>query len=241
MKRLVIMVDDVARLRHVFGDSQFDPARFGLLAEVAGAHGVAATLTNNKQRITEKDVQLLKHLRNTFLNIHIPMDSQIIKKTLSIRPEMVTIVDIPSVSDLSIRPVIPETLMDLLPDVIADFQANNISVALFISPEINLLKQISKLPVDYVELDCTEMTHASDSNEYLVALDKINSATLAAAKLGLGVNCIGDIDFSHLPELAAIPHLEDICMDLSILKRSLLVGVSRAVGEALQQLLAFQK
>ncbi len=154
---------------------------------------------------------------------------------------MVTIVDVPSHSDDRVRPLIPETMMDLLPDVIADFQANNISVALFVSPEINVLKQISKLPVDYVELDCTEMTRAADSNEYLVAFDRINSATLAAAKLGLGVNCIGEIDFTHLPQLATIPHLEDICMDLSILKRALLVGVNQAVQEALQHLLAFQK
>ena len=80
-----------------------------------------------------------------------------------------------------------------------------------------------------------------DSNEELVGLDKLNSATIAAAKLGMGVNCFGGIDYHYLPSLAATPRLEDICMGASILKRSLLVGVNQAINEALQQILFHQR
>jgi pyridoxine 5-phosphate synthase len=122
-----------------------------------------------------------------------------------------------------------------------DFHANNISVAVFSYPEINLLKQLNRIQIDYVDFDCSEITSASDSNEELVGFDKLNSATIAAAKLGMGVNCFGGIDYHYLPDLAMVPRLEDICMGVSILKRAMLVGVEQAIKEALQQILFHQR
>ena len=69
--------------------------------------------------------------------------------------------------------------------------------------------------------------------EQLIEIDKLNTAALGAAKLGLGINCCGGIDYVHLPHIARIPQLEDITLGLSILKRSMVVGIHQAVGEAL--------
>ena len=112
---------------------------------------------------------------------------------------------------------------------------------MFSYADIAVLKALSRVQVDYVEFDCTEMTLAADSNEQLVALDKLSSASMAAAKLGIGVNCFGGIDYMHLQALASIPHLEDICMGVSLIKRAMLVGVDRAVQEAQQVIRAYQR
>ena len=236
MKRLTIAVDEIATLRHVLKDGDIDPVQFAVMCEVAGANGISLTLTDSHIGALERDAQLLKKIRKSFLNLHIPPDPQLIKTVLSISPDMVTFVDVSNVDGLKLSPLSGNVVVETLPDVLPDFQANDISIAVFSYPEISALKHLSRVKIDYVEFDCTEITHARDSNEELVGYDKLSSATLAAAKLGVGVSCYGGIDYSHLAGLAAIPRLEDITMGLSIIKRALLTGVERAVRDAREQI-----
>ncbi len=237
MKRLTISVDDIATLRYMLNDSDFDPVQFGILCEVAGAQGISVTLSDTQLGIQERDIHLLKQLHKTFLNLHIPPESEAVRLALTVNPDMVTFVEVKRGETLKISPLSSFQVEQTIPDIISDFHANNISVAVFCSPEINILKQINKVEIDYVEFDCLEYTMATDSNEELLALDKLNSATLAAAKLGFGINVYGGIDYSHLPVLATIPRLEDICMGINVIKRAFLVGVNHAIAEACQQLM----
>ena len=241
MKRLTVSIDEVATLRYVLHDSDIDPVQYAMLCEVAGAHGISLTLADTQKGIQERDAQLIKRLHKTFLNIRIPPDSQFVKTALSINPDMVTFVDVGKNDPVRISPLPSTTVMETLPDFLSDFQANNISVAVYSYPEINSLKQLNRIKIDYVDFDCSEITSASDSNEELVGFDKLSSATIAAAKLGMGVNCSGGIDYPYLPDLAMIPRLEDICMGTTLLKRALLVGIDRAIREAIEQILFHQR
>jgi pyridoxine 5-phosphate synthase len=241
MKRLTVSIDELATLRYVLHDSDIDPVQYAMLCEVAGVHGITLTLADMQKGIQERDAQFIKRIHKTFMNIRIPTDPQFVKMALSINPDMVTFVDVSKTEPLRITPLPSNIIMEALPDILSDFHANNISVAVYSVPEINSLKHLNRIRIDYVEFDCSEITFASDSNEELVGLDKLNSATIAATKLGMGVNCFGGIDYHYLPSLAAIPRLEDICMGASVLKRSLLVGVNQAVKEALQQVLFHQR
>ena len=241
MKRLTISVDDIATLRHALNDGDIDPVQFAMLCEVAGANGISLTLTDSHNGVPERDAHLIKKLHKTFLNIHIPPEPHLIKSVLSISPDMVTFVDISNRDGFKKSPLSASVLSETLPDVLPDFQANNISIAVFCYPEISALKNLSRVKIDYVEFDCSEITRATDSNEEMVAYDKLTSATLAAAKLGIGVNCYGGIEYIHLPGLSAIPRMEDICMGLSIVKRALLTGVEKAVKEAKEQIYFHQR
>jgi len=173
--------------------------------------------------------------------LHIPPKPEQIRLALSLKPEMVTFVNVGQGPGGSASSLSAEDLYQVMPEILPDFQANNISVAAFVAPEIDMLKQIGKVQIDYVEFDCSLLTNAEDTNEELLETDKLKTAILGAAKLGLGINCSGGINYAHLPILAGIPQLEDITMGLSVLKRSLVVGIHQAVGEALQQILAYQK
>lgn len=242
MKRLTIDIDSVAQMRNLFDEPEFNPSRFAILGEVGGAHGIAAILGDGKKGLLERDIKLIKETHISYLNLHIPAKDPQIKTALSLSPNMVTFVDFnPSELHNRILPLSANIISGILPDILPDFQANNISVSAFVSPEISVLKQLSKVEIDYVEFDCSRYTLADDSNDELVELDNIRSAILGAAKLGLGVNCYGGISYGHLPALASIPQLEDITMGLSILKRAIEVGVNQAIQEALQQIIAFQK
>lgn len=241
MKRLTVSIDDVATLRYILNDSDFDPVQYAMMCEISGASGIVLTLANTEHGVQERDVQLLKKLSKTSLNVHIPPDPQSVKQALTLNPDMVTFVEISKSDRIKISPLSSSTISNSLASYLPDFHANSISVSVFSYPEINMLKLLGRARIDYVEFDCTEITMAADSNEELVGMDKLNSATLAAAKLGIGVNCYGGIGYENLASLAAIPRMEDICMGLSVLKRSMLVGIDRAVKEAKEQILFHQR
>jgi pyridoxine 5-phosphate synthase len=241
VKRLSIELNDMARLRTLFTDDDLSPTRFAILCEIAGAHGITLTLGNDNSKIDERDVKLIRVLNKSFINLHIPPQSEQIKLALSVKPEMVTFVTIERNTPNLFSPLSSDDLHQVMADILPDFQANNISVAAFVSPDIDILKQLSKIQIDYVEFDCTLLTKALDTNEELLETDNLKTAILGASKLGLGINACGGIDYNHLPILASIPQLEDITMGLSILKRSIVVGIHQAVSEALQQILAYQR
>lgn len=234
-RRLTVDVDDVARLRSFFKDQAFDPVQFAVLCEYAGAHGIMASLLPGGGGLQQRDVELIKQVHQSFFNLHLPLDNEHCKLALSLKPDMVTFVQT-SKAHPAPAPLEPEFILTALPEVLPNFQANNIAVAVYISPSIATLKELTKVHIDYVEFDCNGLALAADTNEELVALDTLRSAVFAAAKLGLGVNVFGAIEYEHLPALAAIGQLEDVTMGRSLLRRALQVGIDRAVQEALRGL-----
>ena len=232
MKRLTVALDDIARIQEIFGNDALDPVRYGILCETYGADGLSVTLTHSARGIPEKDIRLLKDLRRSYLNLHIPFHAELFKPALSIAPDMVTFVETPHNQPDKLLPLSPSVLNETLGEVLPNFQSNNISVAVLISPDINVLKSLSKLEIDYVELDCTEYTHATNTNDELVALDNLKTAAMGAAKLGLGINCYGGIGYQHLADLRQLPHLEDVTIGQSLIQRAFLMGLEKAIQEA---------
>ncbi len=232
MSRVNVLLDDVAALREVLKNDKFDPVQVAVLAEAAGANGITCTFSSEKSPIRERDVKLLKEIRQTFLNVRIPVDEQIVRKVLSIAPDMVTFVRVEAVGG-HVLPVDLQLHLEMIEEFVPDLQANDISVAILIPPQISGLKTLSKMSVDYVELSALEFTQAADTNEELMALDKLQSAAVGGTKLGFGINCSGGIGFEHLEPLARISAIEDIIIGTAFYQRALLVGVEKAVQEAL--------
>ena len=238
MKRLSIRLDDVPYIRSTLQDDRFDPVQMAVLAEIAGANGIVGTFTGNKNSLTERDVRLLKNVRKTFFNLRIPLDEEAIRVALDTVPDMVTFVQVPPNNPLRAEPLDISLVLEDIDQFLPDLQANGISIAVLVAPEISSLRSLTKIAVDYVEFNITAYTGAQDVNEELVALDKIKSATIAAVKLGLGVNCSGGIRLEHLPPLARIPSLEDIVVGTSFLQSAMLRGVEKTVQEFLQHIRA---
>ncbi|MBN2365652.1 MAG: hypothetical protein EH225_06665 [Calditrichaeota bacterium] len=234
MKRLSILLDDLAIIRSVMNDDGIDPVRFGILAETAGANGLVCTFSGSQKGIQEKDLRLLKDMNRSFFNLRIPIQADIMRLSLSLKPDMVTFLDVsPGVAG-KIEPLNPNSIQEEMEQMVPNFQANDIAVSILVRPEIDSLRAISKLSVDYVELDVREFTSASDINEEIVALDKIKSAALAVGKWGIGVNCSGNIGFDDISALAQSPNLEDIIVGSGFIQRSLFVGITQTVKEALE-------
>lgn len=236
MKRLSVMLDDLALIRLVLADEKIDPVRFGVLAETAGANGLVCTLAGKGRGVEERDLKMIKAIKHSYFNLRMPIDNDAMRLALAILPDMVTFVEIASGDSRKVDTINPAMHHADIETMLPNLQANNIAVAVLLKPDIESLKAISKLSVDYVELDAREYTQANDINDEIVALDKIKSAALAVGKWGMGVNCSGNIGYEDIDGLAQIPNLEDISIGTPLIHRALFVGIERAVGEALQLL-----
>lgn len=234
MKRLSILLDDLAFIRSIFADGIVDPVRYGILAENAGVNGLVCTFSGSAKGILEKDLRLLREMNRSFLNIRIPLQNDAMRLVLSLTPDMVTFVEVNSNDPRKVSPLELSAFPGEIEEMIPNLQSNSIAVAVLVRPEMDFLKAISKLSVDYVEVDTTEFTSAPDINDEIVALDKIKSAALAVGKWGIGVNCSGDISFEDLASLAQVPNLEDIILGSRFIQRSIYIGIDRAVQEALE-------
>jgi pyridoxine 5-phosphate synthase len=234
MKRLNVILDDLALIRLILSDEKIDPVRFGVLAETAGANGLVCTLGGKGKGVVERDLKMLKAIKHSYFNLRMPIDNDAMRVALAILPDMVTFVDISAGDPRKVDTIDPTIHQADIETMLPNLQANNIAVSVLLKPDIESLKAISKLSVDYVELDAREYTGATDINDEIVALDKIKSAALAVGKWGMGVNCSGNIGYEDIDGLAQTPNLEDISMGTALINRSLFVGVERAVGEALQ-------
>lgn len=233
MKRLTILLDSVAKIRKATGDSGYDPVRIGVLAENAGADGLACSYTGDEKGITERDIRLLKEIRTTYFNLYIPPTPEAVRTALSVTPDMVTFADFHSADGRGPLPITPALHLETIQTLVPDLKANQISVAAVIPPEISVLKSLNKLQLDYVDLCGENLTNAADVNEELVESDKIRSAAMAAAKLGFGVNCSGDLGYAQLSVLTRVPYLEDLVLGCDFARRALYVGVEQAVKEGL--------
>jgi pyridoxine 5-phosphate synthase len=234
MKRLSVLLDDIAFIRSALNDDHFDPVRFAILSENSGANGIVFTFSGNDNGIRERDLRLAKEMLGSFFNLRIPMKESAVKMALSLIPDMVTFVDVHANEPRRTFTVDPVEHQQEIQQILPDLQANNISVSLLIKPELDTLKAMSKLAIDYVEIDTSEYTRAHDINDEIVALDKIKSAALAVSKWGMGVNCSGNISYQDIAGLAQTPNLEDITLGTHFINRALQVGIDRAVSEAIQ-------
>ena len=234
MKRLSVLLDDLAVIRSALSDDKIDPVRFGVIAETAGANGLVCTIMGKGKGVVERDLKMLKAIKQSYFNLRMPIDNEAMRLALAILPDMVTFVDIATGESHKVGPVEPGSHQAEIESMLPNLQANNITVSVLLKPDIESLKAISKLSVDYVEIDVSEYTGASDINDEIVALDRIKSAALAVGKWGMGVNCSGNIGYEDLDGLAQTPNLEDITIGTSLIRRALYVGIDQAVGEALQ-------
>ncbi len=235
MPNLVLNVTPMAQIQAMFEDAFFSPVRLALAAENAGVDGLVAIYTAQETGVSREDLEQLKQLRGTFLNVLVPFHPDAVRQVLAVAPDMVTLVQFSGKSHLPAALPVSDLREDL-ETLIADFNANGISTAVMIAPDFDTLKVVGKLQVDAVILDCHEYTNAPDSNARLMAEENLQSTARGAVKLGLAVNLMGGIDMVHLPALKRVPLVTDVILDVAILKHAMYSGLENAVQRFRQAL-----
>lgn len=234
MVRLGVNIDHVATIREARKGREPDPVAAAVIAEMAGADGVVIHLREDRRHIKDRDFPLVREVVKTHLNLEMAPTEEMVKKAISVVPEMVTLVpenrqEVTTEGGLDVQ-----NKFDQLEGIIGTLRGNNIVVSLFIDPDIYQIKAAARLRADYVELHTGNYANAPDYNTAMEELEKIRAGALAASKLGLGVSAGHGLNYHNVREIVQIKQIEELNIGHSIISRAVLVGLEKAIRDMLQ-------
>lgn len=234
MTRLAVNVDHVATIREARKGREPDPIAAAVLVEMAGANGIVIHLREDRRHIKDRDLSIMREVVRTHLNLEMAATEEMIKKAVTVLPDMVTLVperrqELTTEGGLDVQ-----ANFDYLEPKIATLRANGVVVSLFIDPDIYQIKAASRIGADYIELHTGNYANAEDLNTVMEELEKIKSNAIAAAKLGLGVAAGHGLNYQNVIDIAKIPQIEELNIGHSIISRSVLVGMEQAVRDMLK-------
>jgi pyridoxine 5-phosphate synthase len=234
MLRLGVNIDHVATVRQARRAPDPDPVQAALLAELGGADGITVHLRADRRHIQDRDVEILRQVVKTRLNIEMAATQEMLRVALTVKPDEVTLVperreevttegglDV-VLNSVQLRPVI-KTLTE-----------GGIEVSLFVDPDLEQVKEAHKLDARAVEINTAAYSEARDERVREPALRKVADAARLARKLGLSVHAGHGLTYRNVGAIAALTEITELNIGHNIVARSVLVGMERAVREMVE-------
>jgi len=229
--RLCVNIDHVATVRQARRTDEPDPVRAAVLAELGGAHGITVHLREDRRHIQDRDVELLLATLRTFLNLELATGSDVVELAEAWGPPQVTLVpetreEITTEGGLDVT-----TEPDRVRRAIERLRGAGARVSLFVDPEPAQIDGAAELGADAVELHTGEYANAGDRGAADRELERLAAVAARARDAGLAVHAGHGLTYENVAAVAAIAELEELNIGHSIVSRSVLVGMERAVRE----------
>jgi len=233
MAGLAVNVDHIATLREARGVSYPDPIAAAVLAELAGAEGIVVHLREDRRHIQDRDVRILRKVVQTKLILEMASTTGMLGIALDIKPDLVTLVpekreELTTEGGLDL--VVHKTIVT---ETIGTLQNSGIPVSIFIDPDPEQLKLAHQSNANMVEIHTGTFCDATTSKKRNQAFGKIVDAVKLAHKLRLGVNAGHGICYKTIKAFKGLKEIDEFSIGHSIVSRSALVGMERAVREML--------
>jgi len=236
MPDLVVNVNHVAALRQRHGRNQPDPAAAAVLAELAGAVGIAVRFTADRRTVNDRDVRVLREIVQGRFVLAMAPSSEMMGVALDVKPDEVVLV--PERPDEASAEGGLDLVLDHadVKDTIATIRDSGIPVFLLTDPDPEHIKMAHRLNVDGVQLHT-----AAYSGHVLPAtrerlLARLVDAAKIAAKLKLRVAAGAGLHYATARAIGKLGEIETCIIGHSIVARALLVGMETAVREMIIQL-----
>jgi len=228
--RLAVNIDHIATIREARKAREPDPVAAAILAELAGARGITVHLRGDRRHIKERDVELLRQIVSTKLNIEMAATAEMTGVAARTRPDQVTLV-----------PEQPHELttqggLDVIAnratvrDAAAALRAAGIHVSIFIDPDPAQVTASRDIGADAVEINTGAYSDAPPA-ERQARLEDVQKAASIAAAQGLEVLAGHGLTYVNIHPIAAIRDIVELNIGHSIVARAALVGLERAVRE----------
>ncbi len=231
MTRLGVNVDHVATVREARKTDEPDPVQAAYLADLGGAEGIVCHLREDRRHVQDRDLHLLRATVISHLNLEMAAMDAIVEIALKVKPDMVTLVperreEVTTEGGLDIR-----ASFSRVAAATATLKGAGIVVSLFIDPDMTQIKESARAGADFIELHTGTYADAGRAVDEAIELEKLERGAQAAAKLGLGVSAGHGLTYHNVIPVAAIPEVEELNIGHSIVARSLMTGMERAVRD----------
>jgi pyridoxine 5-phosphate synthase len=231
MLRLGVNIDHVATVRQARRVPDPDPVQAALLAELGGADGITVHLRADRRHIQDRDVEILRQVVKTRLNIEMAATQEMLRVALTVKPDQVTLVP-ERREEVTTEGGLDAVLNSVqLRPIIKTLAEGGIEVSLFVDPDLEQVKESHKLDAKAVEINTAAYSEARDERAREAALRKVVDTARLGKKLGLAVHAGHGLTYRNVGPIAAIAEITELNIGHNIVARAMLVGMERAVGE----------
>ncbi len=213
------------------------PVIAGQDALEGGADSLTIHVRADRRHMQDADAFRIRSEISLPLNLEMGVTEEMVGIALKLKPEFVCLVpenrmEITTEGGLNVRGSFDKTRM-----VIARLQDAGIRVSVFIDPDLTQVDAAGEACADMIELHTGAFANAT-GDDVQTELDRL----IAAAKQahgGMQVNAGHGINYTNIAQVLTIPHLAELNIGHSIVARSTRVGLTAAVKEMKDLMIAY--
>ena len=230
--RLAVNIDHIATLREARKTDEPEPVAAAVLCELAGAQGITVHLRGDRRHIQDRDVETLRRVVQTHLNIEMAASAEMARIAQTVKPHQVTLV--PERRD----ELTTEGGLDVVlhagnvEKIVRQLVEAGIDVSIFADPDLEQIRQCQKLRAPKIEINTGKYAESwARGGNWSGELEKVATAAKAGRKMGLSVLAGHGLNYRNIDGIAAIGDIEELNIGHSIVARAALVGLEAAVRE----------
>ncbi|STX51869.1 pyridoxal phosphate biosynthetic protein PdxJ [Legionella busanensis] len=226
---LGVNIDHIATVRQARGTRYPDPVQAAIEAEEAGADGITLHMREDLRHIQARDVQLIKQVLQTRMNLELAVTDAMLDFAEEILPEHSCFVpekraELTTEGGLDVR-----NNFDLVTRAVKRMQRLGSEVSLFIDPDTKQIDAAAETGAPVIEIHTGAYADAATPELQKEELARIKEAAKYAAKLGLIVNAGHGLNYQNVKPIAAIAELHELNIGHAIIARALFTGLKDAV------------
>jgi len=245
MIKLGVNIDHVATLRQARRVDYPDPLEAAIAAEKAGADAITLHLREDRRHIADRDLFRIASAIKVRINQELAPTEEMVELALKVKPDEVCFVperreELTTEGGLDVA-----GLADRLAPMVRRLREAGVGISLFVEPDREQLAAAKSVGANSVELHTGTYASLADQDfadprrrrkwELGEAAQaewrRICDAAKAARALSLKVNAGHGLNYVNVGPIAAIAGLQWLHIGHSIIARSVMVGIARAVRE----------
>jgi len=228
--KLGLNIDHIATIRQARRAREPEPVTAALMAELAGAEGITVHLRGDRRHIQDRDVELLRQVIATRLNIEMAATRAMVDAACRVKPDQVTLVperpdEVTTTGGLDV--VQHEGAVR---DAVAACRAAGIRVSIFVDAVPEQVDASKAAAADAIEINTGPYAEAPERARD-VHLARVALAAAKAAEAGLEVLAGHGLNYVNVTPIVRLPHIVELNIGHAIIARAVLVGLERAVRE----------
>ncbi len=230
MIALGVNIDHVATIRQARKTFEPDPVWAAAAAQMGGADGITVHLREDRRHIQDRDLEVLRQTVTVKLNLECACCDEMLEIACRTKPEQVCLVpehreEVTTEGGLDVR-----AYRDVVVDAIARLHDNDIAVSLFVDPDPAQIELSAELNADRVEIHTGMYAEASGENRKQ-QFARLQAAAKQVAETPMEFDAGHGLTYHNVVPVSQLFELKELNIGHSIVSRSIMVGMEKAVRE----------
>jgi pyridoxine 5-phosphate synthase len=228
---LGVNIDHVATLRQARGTRYPDPVQAAIMAEQAGADSVTLHLREDRRHIQERDVDMLRDILQTRMNLEMAVTAEMLAIAERIRPQDCCLVperreELTTEGGLDVAGQV-----ERIKAACERLGAAGVRVSLFIDADPAQVAAAAEAGAPCIEIHTGHYADAADARSQRTELARIVEAVRAGVDAGLRVHAGHGLHYHNVRAIAALADIRELNIGHAIVARALFTGLGAAVAE----------